>query len=80
VICLQFESFTDGRPYSQACLLRDRYGYSGELRVRGNVLRDQFGFMRGCGIDALEVAVRQQAILSKEPTRSGAHRAPLISN
>ena len=40
LICLQFDSFTDGRPYSQARLLRERYGYRGELRARGNILRD----------------------------------------
>jgi phosphoadenosine phosphosulfate reductase len=55
VICLQFDSFTDGRPYSQACLLHEYYGYRGELRARGNILRDQFDFMRRCGIDALEI-------------------------
>ena len=60
-ICLQFDSFTDGRPYSQARLLRERYGYRGELRARGNILRDQFDFMRRCGIDALEVTKEADA-------------------
>jgi uncharacterized protein (DUF934 family) len=62
VICLQFESFTDGRPYSQARLLRERYRYRGELRARGNILRDQFDFMRRCGIDALEVTKEADAL------------------
>lgn len=62
VICLQFDSFTDGRPYSQACLLRERYGYRGELRARGNILRDQFDFMRRCGIDALEITKEADAL------------------
>lgn len=62
VICLQFDSFTDGRPYSQACLLRERYGYRGELRARGNILRDQFDFMRRYGIDALEITKEADAL------------------
>jgi uncharacterized protein (DUF934 family) len=56
VICLEFPKFTDGRGYSYARLLRSRYGYAGELRAVGNVLRDQALFMRRCGIDALEIA------------------------
>jgi len=62
VICLQFDSFTDGRPYSQARLLRERYGYRGELGARGNILRDQFDFMRRCGIDALEITKEADAL------------------
>mgnify|MGYP006193378603 CR=1 FL=1 len=35
-------AFKDGRAYSQARLLRERYAYRGELRATGQVLRDQF--------------------------------------
>ena len=62
VICLQFDSFIDGRPYSQACLLRKRYGYCGELRARGDILRDQFDFKRRYGIDALEITKEADAL------------------
>ena len=55
VIALEFPKFTDGRAYSYARLLRERYGYRGELRAVGNVLRDQALFMLRCGFDALEV-------------------------
>jgi uncharacterized protein (DUF934 family) len=54
LICLDFPSFTDGRAYSQARLLRERWNYRGELRATGDVLRDQFRFMRRCGFDAVE--------------------------
>lgn len=54
VIALQFPKFTDGRSYSAATLLRSRYGYRGELRAIGYVLRDQFNYMTRCGFDALE--------------------------
>jgi uncharacterized protein (DUF934 family) len=56
VIVLAFPNFKDGRGYSQARLLRERYGFSGELRAGGQILRDQFLFLVRAGFDALEVA------------------------
>ncbi len=53
-IILDFPAFKDGRAYSQARLLRERYGYSGEIRARGDILRDQLLFMARCGFDAFE--------------------------
>ena len=55
VVALVFPTFRDGRAYSQARLLRERYKYSGELRATGQVLRDQFVFMLRAGFDAFEV-------------------------
>ena len=55
VVALEFPAFRDGRAYTQARLLRERYGFRGELRATGEVLRDQASFMRRCGIDAFEV-------------------------
>jgi len=52
VIALNFPAFTDGRNYSNARLLRDRYGFKGELRAIGDVLRDQLFQMQRCGFDA----------------------------
>ena len=56
LIALRFPKFTDGRPYSTARLLRERHGYTGELRAVGAVLRDQLLFLRRCGFDSFEVA------------------------
>ncbi len=58
-VALVFPTFRDGRAYSQARLLRERYLYRGELRATGQVLRDQFVFMLRAGFDAFEV--RKQA-------------------
>jgi uncharacterized protein (DUF934 family) len=55
VVALVFPTFRDGRAYSQARLLRERYGYRGEVRATGQVLRDQFLFMLRAGFDAFEV-------------------------
>ncbi len=61
LVALVFPGFRDGRAYSKARILRDRYRFAGQLRAVGNVLRDQFLFMARCGIEALEVADRNQA-------------------
>ncbi|MBK5354293.1 DUF934 domain-containing protein [Pseudomonas sp. TH41] len=55
LIALDFPSFRDGRGYSQAYLLRTRFGWSGELRAVGDVLRDQLSHMRQCGFDSFAV-------------------------
>jgi uncharacterized protein (DUF934 family) len=56
LIALEFPKFGDGRAYSQARLLRERYGFAGELRATGQVLPDQLHHMRRCGFDAFELA------------------------
>ena len=55
LIALVFPKFRDGRAYSQARLLRERYGYRCELRATGDVLRDQFHFLGRAGFDSFEV-------------------------
>lgn len=55
VVALEFPIYRNGRAFSYANLLRERYGYKGEVRAVGNVLRDQFYFMVRVGFDALEV-------------------------
>jgi len=55
LIAVSFPNFGDGRAFSQARVLRDRYDYKGELRATGYVLRDQLLFLHRCGIDAFEL-------------------------
>ena len=52
LVALEVPKFRDGRAYSSAALLRDRYGFAGELRAVGEVLRDQAAPMVRCGFDA----------------------------
>lgn len=52
LIAVNFPKFADGRGYSIARLLRERYGYQGELRAIGDVLLDQLQFMKRCGFDS----------------------------
>lgn len=55
LVALDFPSFRDGRAYSYARLLRQRYGFRGELRAVGDVLPDQLIFMHRVGFDAFEL-------------------------
>lgn len=52
VVAVNFPKSGDGRGYSTARLLRERYGWKGELRAVGDVLRDQIFFMASCGFNA----------------------------
>jgi len=55
LIALDFPAFVDGRSYTHARLLRDRYNFEGELRAVGDVLRDQLFFMQRCGINSFQL-------------------------
>ncbi|WP_240229723.1 phosphoadenylyl-sulfate reductase [Devosia lacusdianchii] len=66
-IAIKFPAFSDGRGYSTARLLAERYKYAGEIRAVGDVLQDQIPHMRRCGFTAL--------VVTHEPSR-----AALIEN
>jgi uncharacterized protein (DUF934 family) len=55
LIVLDIPKYTDGRSYSTARLLRERYKYAGELRATGDILRDQIMFLHRVGFDAFDV-------------------------
>lgn len=57
LIAIEFPKFTDGRGYSVGRMLRDRHGFTGELRAVGWVLRDNLSYMERCGFDAFELKV-----------------------
>ena len=52
LIAVHFPKFGDGRGYSHARRLRERFGFKGELRAVGEVLTDQLFYMMRCGFDA----------------------------
>jgi len=56
LVAIDFPAFTDGRGYSMARILRERCGYTGEIRATGNVLCDQASLMTRCGFDAFDLA------------------------
>lgn len=55
LVAINFPKFVDGRGYSYARILRDRFNYQGELRAIGDVLHDQLFYMKRCGFDSFAV-------------------------
>lgn len=56
LIALPFPTFRDGRSYTWARMLRQRLGFSGDLRATGEVLVDQLFFMTRVGFTSFEMA------------------------
>ena len=55
VIAVDFHKFTDGRGYTLAYRLRNQYGFRGELRAIGDILRDQLFYLNRVGFNAFAV-------------------------
>jgi uncharacterized protein (DUF934 family) len=55
LIAAEFSGPSEGRGYSQARLLRERWDFKGELRATGYVRRDQLFFMARCGFNSFEL-------------------------
>ena len=55
LVALKFDKFADGRAFSYAILLSERYGFAGELRAVGDVLLDEIPLMLRCGFNSFEV-------------------------
>lgn len=62
VIAVNFPKFVDGRGYSTASLLRQRYAYQGELRAVGDVLHDQLFYMQRVGFDSYALKDGKNAV------------------
>lgn len=62
VIAINFPKFVDGRGYSTASLLRQRYHYQGEVRAVGDVLHDQLFFMQRVGFDSYALKDGKNAV------------------
>lgn len=52
LIGVNFPTFMDGRSFSTARVLRERYKFAGELRAVGNFMRDQLCYLKRCGVNA----------------------------
>jgi uncharacterized protein (DUF934 family) len=55
LIVVAFPKIGEGRGFSQARMLRQRYRYTGELRARGAIKRDQLFFLARCGFDSFDL-------------------------
>jgi len=56
LIAVNFPGFMDGRGFSTGRLLRERYGFNGELRATGQFIRDQVCYLSRCGFNAFSPA------------------------
>lgn len=66
MIAIDFPTYTDGRGYSQARVLRKQLAFAGELRATGDVRPDQMLFMARAGIDAFEFGTAPDEKLIKQ--------------
>lgn len=55
LVAVEFPAFADGRGYSTAYLLRQRYGYKGELRAVGDIFKDTLFYQKRVGFDAFAI-------------------------
>jgi uncharacterized protein (DUF934 family) len=55
LVAVDFPQFTDGRGYSIGRLLRERFGFTGELRAIGDVQHDQLYYLAQCGFNAFAI-------------------------
>jgi uncharacterized protein (DUF934 family) len=69
LVVLNFAKFSDGRAFSYAEMLHERFGFAGELRAGGDVLLDEIPLMLRCGFDSFEV--------TNEPTLRALQRGHL---
>jgi uncharacterized protein (DUF934 family) len=67
---IKFDAFTDGRGYSTAKLLRDRFAFTGELRAVGDVTIDQLFYLSRCGFDTFALRDDQDLALAKASLNS----------
>lgn len=55
LVALDFPKFRDGRGFTVARELRERFGYTGEIRAVGHVIADQFPLLLRCGVSTVQV-------------------------
>jgi phosphoadenosine phosphosulfate reductase len=80
-IAISFPSFTDGRGFSLARLLRERYGFKGEIRAVGHLIPDQGQFLLRSGFDTVEIADPDTADVWKfSLERIGRNYQPAVRN
>lgn len=54
LVVVEFPAMADGRGFSLARLLRQRHHYQGEIRAKGDFIRDQVYFLSRVGVNAFE--------------------------
>jgi len=55
LVALEFPKFRDGRAFSAARELRERFDYKGEVRAFGHIIPDQYLYLTRLGVDTVVV-------------------------
>ncbi|NNU15771.1 DUF934 domain-containing protein [Parvularcula sp. ZS-1/3] len=58
---LELPAFKDGRAFTQVRVLRERHGFTGEIRVAGHVIPDQALMLHRLGADKVEITDESRA-------------------
>ncbi|MCD2449025.1 DUF934 domain-containing protein [Methylicorpusculum oleiharenae] len=61
---INFVIFSDGRAFSKAWLLKNRYHFTGEIRAVGNFLADQIFYLSQSGFNAFNFEGNQNLTLA----------------
>ncbi|PVB59458.1 DUF934 domain-containing protein [Labrenzia sp. 011] len=56
LVAVDFPSFSDGRAFSAARILREQIGYKGEIRATGKYILDQVPLAIRCGVTSFEMS------------------------
>ena len=54
VIAIHFPAFVDGRGFSHARLLRERFDFQGDIRALGHFIPDQLGYLLRVGFTSFQ--------------------------
>lgn len=60
LVAVNFPAFADGRAFTTARMMRERYGFEGELRAVGYFLAEQANYLHRCGVNALDFGEDRQ--------------------
>lgn len=70
---IEFPKFRDGRGFTLARSLRERFGYKGDIRATGHFIPDQFAALVACGFSSFvtppehEPAQFAAAMVARQP-------------
>ena len=62
LICFNFLTFKDGRPFTYSQKLRETFKFMNQIRASGHILPDQYIFLLRCGFDAFDISEKDLKI------------------
>ncbi|MEO1066339.1 MAG: DUF934 domain-containing protein [Pseudomonadota bacterium] len=56
LVVVNFPAFSDGRAFSLARLIREKYGFEGDIRAKGAFILDQMPMLERCGVTSFDIS------------------------